>query len=150
HRPQFTILATPRTLRTWRTFRTSRTPLLIVALALLLNFWLLFPEARATLPLNDGVLHLGLTRAAAQTIGTNQSVLDHWDAAWVLGFPVFQYYQHVPHLVVAGMYRLLDGRVDLEALYDFTFYLVLGVFPLAVYAALRLLDFTPLAAAFAS
>jgi len=131
----------------------SLRPLLPIATlfcALLLNFWLLAPEAHPALPLNDGVLHLGLATRAAETFGTGESTIDQWNSNWVLGFPVFQYYQHLPHIAVAAIDRLFGERIDLATLYNWSFYLVLAVFPLAIYAGLRLLEFTPLAAAFAA
>ena len=133
-----------------RTLRTLRTPRTIVGLAVLLNLWFLAPEARSGAPLNDGVLHLGLTARAAEALTTSESALDHWNPTWVLGFPVFQYYQHLPHLALAALSRTLGGRVELATLYNLTLVFVLAVFPIAMYFALRLFEFSPLAAAFAA
>lgn len=138
-----TLHAAPDTLH-------PRLSLAILACALLLNFWLLAPEVHPALPLNDGVLHLGLMTRAAETLGTSESILDHWNSNWVLGFPVFEYYQHLPHIAVALIERALGQRIERATLYNLCFYLVLAVFPAAIYAGLRLIEFSPLAAAFAA
>ena len=108
----------------------SRLPLLIVARAVALNRWLLFPEVHAPAPLNDGALHLPLITRAAETFTSGELPFNHWNATWVLGFPVFQYYQHAPHLIVAVLHRLSGGRPDAAFWFHLSLYIVLSVLPL--------------------
>ena len=100
------------------------------------------------LPLNDHVLHYGLVRRAAEAWAAGDSVLDHWVGDWVLGFPVFQYYQHLPHLAVAAVQRITGA--DALLLLRLTNVLAVALFPLAMFAALRWIDVPARAAALAA
>ena len=100
------------------------------------------------LPLNDHVLHHGLIRRAAEAWAAGDSVLDHWVGDWVLGFPVFQYYQHLPHLTVAAVQRMTG--VDALLLLRVTNVLAIALFPLAMFAALRRIAVPERAAALAA
>ena len=40
---------------------------------------------------------------------------DPWIPYWGQGFPLLRYYQHLPHLAVVLVYRVLRGAVPLYA-----------------------------------
>jgi hypothetical protein len=127
----------------------SRVWLALPAAAVTFNLVALAHEITSrALPLNDHVLHHGLVRRTVEAWAAGDSVLDHWVGDWVLGFPVFQYYQHLPHLVVAAIQRLTGA--DLLFLVQLTNVLAVSLFPLAMFAALRWVAVSPRAAALAS
>ena len=114
----------------------SRVWLALPAAAVVLNLVALAHEVTSrALPLNDHILHHGLVRRAIDAWAAGDSVLDHWVGDWVLGFPVFQYYQHLPHLVVAALQRLTGA--DPLFLLRLTNVLAVSLFPFAIFGALR-------------
>jgi uncharacterized membrane protein len=120
----------------------------LVAAAIAFNLLLLTPELESVPPLNDGALHYPLIARAAAALQQGESIWDHWNTTWVLGFPVFHYYQHLPHITVALIHRL-TGFAPL-AIFNLTRYLLLSLFPAAIFVALRTLTLTRTAAAFAA
>ena len=66
-----------------------------------------------------------------------------------LGFPWFLHYQHLPHLVVVLLQRLLFGLPDLRTLFDVVRYLLLLGLPLTVYWTMRTMGFSRAAGAVA-
>ena len=67
-----------------------------------------------------------------------------------LGFPHLLYYQHLPHLTVVLLHRLLLGQVDLLTLFNLIRYLLLVGFPLTVWWSMRRLGFSVVAGAVAA
>ncbi len=103
---------------------------------------LLFVQVRHPEPfLNDGVLHFGLIRALASAPERGQSFLDPWIPTWNLGFPVFHYYQNLPHLLAVGLWKLALGWLTLVRSFKIVEWLAVGTLPIPVYLALRHLGF---------
>src|SRR5215208_348995 len=128
---------------------------LIVGLLLLgavgFNLFYLWPEVAIPAPkTNDAVLHLLALKGTVSAFEAGQDPTDFWFAPIAEGYPFFHYYQHLPHLVVAGVYLLLRGAVPLLVLYNGTLWLLLSVFPLSVFYSMRRLGFPGLPAAFAA
>ncbi len=99
---------------------------------------LLFPQVRHPFPfLNDSVLHFGLIRALASAPERGQSLLDPWVPTWCSGFPVFHYYQSLPHFLVLGLWNALGGAISLERAFKLVEWLAICTFPLPVYLAMR-------------
>lgn len=120
----------------------------LIAAAVVFNLVLLRPELQPVAPLNDGALHYPLIVRAADALGHGESIWDHWNNNWVLGFPVFHYYQHLPHIVVAALARVSGG--DPLTIFNIARYLLLAFFPVVIFVALRILTLSRTAATFAA
>jgi hypothetical protein len=110
---------------------------------------LLFPQVRWPVPfLNDAVLHFGLIQALASAGERGQSLLDPWVPGFTLGFPVFHYYQSLPHLAVLA----LDAVTPLSLVRSFRVveWLAVGTLPIPVFVAMRWLSFGRLASLLAA
>jgi hypothetical protein len=79
-------------------------------------------------------------------IKSGETFWDCWVPYWLMGFPVFHYYQFLPHFLVVIIYYVLGKSVDLFTLFKIIQYLLLSTFPVSIYLGLRKLDFTPLEA----
>src|SRR5262249_38232794 len=101
---------------------------------------------------NDSLMHqlvLGRT-AAAMVLG--QDPTDPWvSLVSGLGFPLFNYYQHMPYLVTDALFAeltlLTRWGPALADVLQWTNYLLLSAFPLSIYWSLRKLGFSALVAA---
>jgi hypothetical protein len=128
--------------------RAVRLPLI---LALLFNFFAFLPELTVRAPdLNDHVLHYALISRINDVWQAGGNPRDPWIPYWGQGFPLLRYYQHLPHLTVAFVYRLLRGWVPLYDLFKGFHFALLVLIPLAFYLGARLIGFEPLAASFAA
>jgi len=124
-------------------------PILLVAAACLFNLVAYLAELSHAAPdVNDDVYHFGLIQQMNAAWDAGGHPLDTWIGYWGQGFPVLRYYQHLPHLGVVLVYRLLGGAVPLHAVYDGAVWLLLVVLPLAFYVGSRRLGAAPMSAAF--
>src|SRR5712691_7614328 len=96
--------------------------------------------------LNDSALHLGLAKRASEALARGESPIDFWHPDVGLGFPVFHHYQHLPHLTLVAVHRLLLGAVSLDAIYRWSLGVLLALFPLSMFVAMRRMDFGPVEA----
>lgn len=120
---------------------------LIVAVPLLFNAVALWPEVREAVPsFNDDAVHYLLIQRANEALERGESPVDHWLADIELGFPEFLYYQHLPHLTVVLLHRLLLKSVSLLTLFNLVRYLLLVGFPLTVFSSMRRMEFSAIAA----
>lgn len=126
----------------------DRWPWLLVAVAVAFNAVLLAPELASDVPSrNDSALHLLMVHAASDALASGANPLDVWIPELELGYPQFLYYQHLPHLLIAVLHRLLLGSVSIEALFHGIQYLLLVLVPVTVAWSMRRMGFTPAAAA---
>ncbi len=128
---------------------------LLVVIPIAFNAIMLLPELRLPIPSrNDDALHYMLVQRASAALAEGGNPFDFWVPQLGLGFPQFLYYQHLPHLAVVLLHRLLLKQVDLLTLFNLVRYLLLVGFPLTVYWSMRAMEFPPagaaVAAAFAS
>ena len=122
--------------------------------AVLFNLVVLYPEVAIRVPsLNDMVLHTLLQRQAVAALLSGQNLTDPWmGTVPALGYPLFHYYQHLPFLPLAAL-SVVAGLVSRAAispvgLVTWTAYLLLSLFPLAIYWSMRRFGFSRLEAAF--
>jgi uncharacterized membrane protein len=119
--------------------------------AVLFNAVAMFGELRASLPsLNDDAVHYLLIQRASAALQSGENPFDHWLPEIELGFPEFFYYQHLPHLTVVLLHRLLLKPVSLLTLFNLVRYLLLVTFPLTVFWSMRRMDFPITAACIAA
>ena len=122
----------------------------IVLAVVAFNVLALWPELTNVPSLNDDAYHLQLVRRAADAIARGEHPLDNWLPTLELGFPVFLYYQQIPHLAVVALDGLTFGMVDLRTMFDVVRYLLLVTLPLTAYASLRWMGFSRTGAAVAA
>jgi hypothetical protein len=122
--------------------------LLLVIVPIAFNAVTLWPELAVRVPsLNDDAVHFLLVQRASEALAAGENPFDHWAPELDLGFPQMLYYQHLPHLAVVGLHRLLFRQVDLFTLFNAVRYLLLIGLPLTVYWSMRQLGFPLVAAA---
>src|SRR5207302_4562676 len=99
------------------------------------NLWVLRAEARVVENLNDGSLHAAMIRAAGRAFSSFRIPLDIWLPVLSTGSPNFHQYQSLPH-IVTGLFAAVFGG---DRAYSWSLYLLLALWPVAVYAGSRLL-----------
>src|SRR2546422_5677041 len=120
--------------------------LLLVLVPTVFNAIALWPELSVPIPsLNDDAFHYLLIQRASEALASGENPIDHWSPELDLGFPQLLYYQHLPHLTVVALHRLLLKRVDLLTLFNLVRYLLMVGFPLTVYWSMRRLTFSVVA-----
>ena len=118
-------------------------PLAPMWLSMLVLGIALLPEVTVAVPsLNDDAAHYSLILNASRAIDAGLNPVDHWAPDLEIGFPQFAYYQHLPHLFVVALSRLLLRQVDLLTLFNLTRYVLLVGFPVTVYWSLRQFEFS--------
>ena len=121
----------------------------IIAVPMLFTAVTLLPELTAVPSVNDDAAHWVFVQRADDALSRGEDPVDHWVPQLELGFPVFAYYQHLPHLAVVAVHRLLPGS-DLLATFNAIRYLLLVTFPLTVFWSMRVLGLGVPAAAIAA
>jgi hypothetical protein len=125
--------------------------LLLVLIPSAFTAIMLLPELSLPVPsLNDDAFHYLFIQRASEAVAGGENPFDHWAPELELGFPQFFYYQHLPHLAVVLLHRLLLKQVDLFTLFNLTRYLLLLGFPLTVYWSMRQMEFSIVASAVAA
>ena len=138
--------------------------LLIVAFAVILNLYLYFPETKILADPNDNIFQYSLvyrTNWVWENYGCPFSLsclpnlIDHNVTYWAEGYALPFYYSHLPQIAIVASHKLLiypltsliAKAVSLYQYYNWTKYLLLALFPLPVFLALRIAGFAPLASA---
>jgi len=109
-------------------------PWTLVALAVAWGLWELRPEFRAVPYLDDSSLHQQMVRVAASRIRQGHLPLTSWFPYLGLGSPQFLHYQSLPSMI-AGT---IGTVVDPDTVFRWSIYLLLALWPLAVYWSGRL------------
>ena len=123
----------------------------LVAVPIAMNAVALAPEVLYPLPnVNDDAEHVLMTQRASQALAAGENPLDMWVPQLELGFPQFLYYQHLPHLTVVAVDRVLLGLLPLRTVFDLVRYVLLLAFPLTVLWSMRTMGFADSAAALAA
>jgi len=112
---------------------------------------LLLPELTDLSPdINDDVFQYCLCVSMRGDIQAGGNPIDHWVPYWSMGYPIFHYYQHLPHLAVVSIYYLLFKTASMFFIYHLILYLLLVFYPLALYYSLRKMDFSEMSSACAA
>jgi hypothetical protein len=125
--------------------------LILLAAALIVNAILLWPEVRIErVPVNDLSFHIAASQRLMQSLFTGDSFLDPWVSQWALGFPLWHFYQPLPHMV-AGLWLAITSRfASAPASFAILYYLLMVALPASTYVGARLFGMEPFAAGFAS
>jgi hypothetical protein len=131
--------------------RAESSGLILVALAMIVNAVLLWPEIRIErVPVNDLSFHIAASQRLANSLTTGDSFLDPWMSQWALGYPLWHFYQPLPHMV-AGLWLIITNRfASAPASFAVLYYLLMVVLPASTYLGARLFGLEPMAAGFAS
>jgi hypothetical protein len=120
----------------------------VLFLAVAFNLVHLYPDLAVKIPdRNDTGMHLLYTDMAVKAITNGQNFTDPWQSTMGMGFPVFHYYQHLPHVTVALAHVLTLRVIPLADMLNWTTYLLLSLFPLSIFWSLRRFGFDRLTAA---
>ena len=109
-------------------------PWLLVAIAAAWGLWELRPELRSVPYLDDSSIHQQMTRFAATRISEGHLPLTSWFPYLGLGSPQYLHYQSLPSMT-AG---LIGTVADPDAVFRWSLYLLLALWPLTVYWGGRL------------
>ncbi|MBI3955737.1 hypothetical protein HY339_00620, partial [Candidatus Gottesmanbacteria bacterium] len=147
----------------------------IVAIGMLVfaigfNLWLYRLEPQATIDPNDNAFQFALVDRTNQiwdfankncpknlsfVICHLSFLVDHWVPNWAEGYNLPFYYGHVPQILIVGSWRMVQGLMSLMGQmsqmslfqhYHWIIYLLLSLFPLSVFLALRVVKLPWLAA----
>jgi Gpi18-like mannosyltransferase len=140
--PSTDTLASART--TWARWA----PIALVGLTCLFCLVILRGETSPAPNLNDSAFHLQMVRWADGQIGEGRVPFDGWYPYLSLGSAQFHHYQSLPHTLTAYTARA-TGASD-EHTYLWFQYLLLALWPIAVYCGARLLGWDPWTAAAAA
>ncbi len=109
-------------------------PWILVALSIGWGLWELRPELRAVPYLDDSSLHEQMVRAAAARISQGRLPLTSWFPYLGLGSPQFLHYQSLPSMISG----VIGTVADPDTVFRWSLYLLLALWPLAVYWSGRL------------
>ncbi len=127
-------------------FITKFLPYILLAFAIGFNFFTLLPELSVKSDPNDNVFQFSLTQRMDEALGNKESPLDHWVGTWASGYPLPFYYQHLPHLFIATIYRLFLKTIPLYSVFKLVNFSFWVFFPLALFLATRKFGFSKLTA----
>lgn len=117
-----------------------RGTLLLVLTATLFNLWSLWAEHVPVNYPNDSAMHLQMTTLSERLLASGASPLDHWYGFLSLGSPFFVEYQSASAILIGEVSRWVSSPA---VLFAWSLYLLLSLWPIAVYYSARLLDLGP-------
>jgi Gpi18-like mannosyltransferase len=115
-------------------------PLSLVGLSALFGLIVLEGETRYAQNQNDSAFHLLMVRWATGQLHHGRWPFDGWFPYFALGSSFFHHYQSLPHTLTAFLANV-TGAGD-QATYLWFLYLLLALWPIAVYVGARLLDWS--------
>ncbi len=142
-------------------------PALLLAFAIGLNLYWLFPETRARYDVNDNVFAYSLALRANEVwdkfcnlkslspFSCLVNLTDHWVAYWAQGYPLPHFYQHLPSILFVALYKLINLSLSLSqisislyTIFRWVQFLTLSLFPLSLYWCARKFGLDRLTSAF--
>ena len=128
------------------------------------NLWLYRLEPTAKVDPNDNTFQFALVYRTNQIwdfadkkcMGITKPLcvtgylVDHWVPNWNEGFNLPNYYSHIPQIVIVGSWRMFRSFIGLFQYYHLIIYLLLSLFPLSVFLALRVTGLSWMTAGFGS
>lgn len=117
--------------------RLRPTTIIPIAAACVFNLVVLWPETTPANNLNDSAFHLQMVHWAADQMALGRIPLDGWFADLTLGSSFFHHYQSLPYNLTAAVARV--SGLGVHTTFLWTLYLLLALWPIAVYTGARLL-----------
>ena len=128
--------------------RESLISLVLVLFPVVFNLYYLYPEVASDIVSgNDSVFHLLMVDMAVEAITQGLDFTDPWQGSMGMGYPLFHYYHHLPHVTIALVHVLTLQSFPLSDMFNWSTYLLLSFFPLSIFWAMRLFGFDRLSAA---
>jgi hypothetical protein len=112
-------------------------PLVLVAIAVAFNLFVLRAEVRPVAPPNDTSVHVSMVRFAEQKLLDGKLVFDSWYPRLSMGLPQFHHYQSLAP-IVSGAIATQFGAARTVA---WSNYLLVCLLPVAFYLAIRIFGF---------
>ena len=112
-------------------------PLLLVAIAIAFNLFVLRAEVRGVAAPNDTGVHISMVHWAEQRLSHGQLVFDGWYPRLSFGVAQFHHYQSLAP-IVGGAIAIIFGAARTVA---WSNYLLVSLWPLCIYWAVRLFGF---------
>ena len=132
----------------WFHRRESLVAYFLVLFAVAFNLYHLYPEVVGdAVSRNDHVFHLLMIEMAVEAITQGLDFTDPWQGSMGMGYPLFHYYHHFPHVTIALVHVLTLGTFAIADLLRWITYLLLSFFPLSVFWSMRYFGFDRLPAA---
>ncbi len=138
---------------------------LILILTIGFNLWLNFPETQILADPNDNIFQYSLVArtnwvwenyGCPLSLSCLPNLVDHNVTTWAEGYPLPFYYPHIPQITIVASYNMLVKPItsifqpkadfSLYQYYNWTKYLLLALFPLSVFLALKIVGFSPILA----
>jgi hypothetical protein len=123
-------------------------PLSLVGLVSLFGLIVLRGETRHAQNLNDSSFHLLMVRWASGQLHEGRVPFDGWFPFFALGSSFFHHYQSLPHTLTAFVANVTGA--DDQTAYLWFLYVLVALWPIAVYAGARLLEWSHWTAAAAA
>ena len=103
---------------------------MLLGLALLVNAILLWPEIRIErVPVNDLSFHIAASQRLTKSVITGDSFLDPWMSQWALGYPLWHFYQPLPHMVAGLWLGITSHFASAPASFAVLYYLLMVALP---------------------
>lgn len=128
-------------------FLTLFLPYFLLGVALIFNFYSLYPELSVKADPNDNVFQFALVQRMNEIWEKGGSLLDHWVPTWASGYPLPYYYQHLPHLFIVFIYHFLFKTISLYNIFNLVKFLFWVFLPLSFYFSNRMFGFSKLTSA---
>lgn len=126
----------------------------LVLFAVGFNLWLYRLEPTAKIDPNDNTFQYALVDRTNQIWNFAQGkfslLFDHWVPNWAQGYNLPAYYSHIPQIAIVATWRLFGQFTSLFTYYHWVIYLLLSLFPVSVFIALRILNMPWIAAGIGS
>jgi len=130
--------------------------IVLLVIAVGVNLWVYRAEPTALIDPNDNTFQFALvdrtnqiwTFAQQKCSGifspfcVTTQLVDHWVPNWAEGYNLPYYYSHVPQILIVAGFRVtsfLMPHISLFTYYHWVIYLLLCLFPVSVFIALRLI-----------
>ena len=113
-------------------------PILLVALAVLINLWVLRSERLVVTAVNDQSVHRLFVEWARSHWMNGSIPFDGWFPNLSLGYAAFHHYQVLPHIITGAVATVIGTN---EAM-AWTNYLGMALWPICIYLTVRIFGFS--------
>jgi len=110
-------------------------PLALMGLAVVFNLWNLRAEPTPVRNLNDSSIHASMVRWASTRVESGHLPLDGWYPNLSLGSSRFHRYHSLPHVLTGTLAAVLET----DRMFAWSLYLLVALWPIAVFLSGRLL-----------
>lgn len=118
-------------------------------IAMLFAGWIFSGEFfNPTSHMSDVTFHLSILHALDHTVKNGGNPVDFWFDGTPFGFALFRGYQHLPHLLIYLIYRVLGEHFALETVLRVSTCMLALITPCIFFLGARLLSFSKLSAGF--